>query len=173
MSDIGPRCTAQHQFSDDRIGDVRQCTRGTIGADSGHGSTLDPHIDNRNPARWWADPVRAEPLDPRAAERAEHTRQLRALIDRLQLHGGDCIAVLLGQAERLALGIDRYGPLNLDDGHDWQAEEDEERVDIENYRAIRRMVLRRGQQTRSAARKREPETLAELEALLESQAKGR
>lgn len=92
--------------------------------------------------------------------RAAHAARLRELVSALEVDGGDAVTVLLGMAERLKLGVDRYGPLDLDAPHDWQAEEDEERADIANYQAIRRMVARRGRQTRSAQRR--SSTLAEL-----------
>lgn len=91
-------------------------------------------------------------MDDRAT-RAEHAHRLRSLVTTLEIDGGDAVAVLLGMAERLLLGVERYGALDLDDEHDWQAEEDEERCDVENYRAIRQTLARRGQVTRSAARR--------------------
>jgi len=151
--DDAERCTARHQFGNDPLGYKRQCTRGTTGDDAGHGGTSNPHIDDRDPARWWADSVRFDPPDPRVTERRDHARQLRALIDQLEARGGDAVSVLLGVAERLHLGCDRYGPLNLDDPHDWQAEEDEELADVMTYRAIRRTLTRRGRPTRSAMRR--------------------
>lgn len=91
-------------------------------------------------------------MDDHATRSANATR-LRELVSRLEVDGGDAVTVLLGEADRLVTGVDRYGPLDLDAPHDWQAEEDEERADILNYQAIRRMVARRGTLTRSAARR--------------------
>lgn len=90
-------------------------------------------------------------MDDRA-QRASHARRLRELVSILETDGGDALAVLLGQAERFMLGVERYGALDLDRTHDWQLEEDEERCDVENYRAIRRTLEQRGR-SRSAMRR--------------------
>lgn len=91
-------------------------------------------------------------MDDRAT-RGRDAERLRSLITQLEVDGGDAVVVLLGMAERLALGVDRYGALDLDEPHDWQLEEDEERCDVENYRAIRRAIRRRGAVSRSADRR--------------------
>ena len=85
--------------------------------------------------------------------RAKHMMRLRELVSELAVKGGDAIVVLLGEAERLLLGCERYGALDLDEPHDWQLEEDEERMDIANYRAIKRAIARRGE-SRSSQRVR-------------------
>jgi hypothetical protein len=46
------RCAATHQFADERLGQLRQCSRGTTGEDAGHGSSSsDPHLTEDG--RWW------------------------------------------------------------------------------------------------------------------------
>lgn len=46
------RCAATHQFADERLGQLRQCSRGTTGEDVGHGSSsTDPHLTEDG--RWW------------------------------------------------------------------------------------------------------------------------
>lgn len=91
-------------------------------------------------------------MDDRA-QRAAHAQRIRDLVARLEIDGGDVLGVVLGQLERFALGVERYGALDLDAPHDWQVEEDEERADVANYRAIRRTLASRGT-SRSARRER-------------------
>lgn len=100
-------------------------------------------------------------MDDRAT-RAAHAQRLRDLVTMLEIDGGDAVAVLLGQAERLWLGVDRYGALDLDKPHDWQLEEDEERCDVENYRAIRRLLTQRGRSRSAARRDTTPHPLDDL-----------
>jgi hypothetical protein len=89
-------------------------------------------------------------------QRAEHAARVRDLVAKLEIDGGDALAVIRGEAERLVLGCERYGALDLDAPHDWQLEEDEELVDVATYRAIKRWNARR-MESRSATRKRDPE----------------
>jgi len=160
------RCTAQTWFSTDWPITYSQCVRET---GDGHGtSAIDPHYDERD--RSW-HVFSESKIDLRASERAKYAQRLRSLVTTLEIDGGDAVVVLLGMAERLALGCERYGALDLDQPHDWQLEEDEERWDTENYRAIRRMVARRGAVSRSAARRSTPPADAAAAARDERQAR--
>ena len=94
--------------------------------------------------------------------RSEHARRIKELVNWLEVDGGDVLAVIVGELERFAIGVNRYGALDLDNPHDWQAEEDEERADIANYQAIRRTLARRGTETRSARRRAE-QTAADVQ----------
>lgn len=93
------------------------------------------------------------------ATREEHAAHILTLLPWLVERGGDILAVIRGELDRLVVGAERYGALDLDAPHDWQAEEDEEHADIAVYRAIRRAVgrSRAGQVTRSARRHAKPD----------------
>lgn len=70
---------------------------------------------------------------------------LAALLAAVERLGHDELVVLAEIADRLRLGADQYGKLNIGaDGRDWDAEASDELRDFLVYRAIDRLRKARG-----------------------------